>query len=467
MTTAVRGHSVQPAAAPVAAAPPEPLGVLVIGRKRPGFDQQWNEIIRRRAADAIAALGYEAVGADSPVVDDQTLASAMNRIRARGCRALVVLQPSLGHGQLSLSVMQQWAGPVILWATPERSEGEKVSSCSLVAQHLWASTLRQSNHPFELVCGDPDEDAVRQSLRQAVAVSQTAVSLRQSKVGLVGSCAPGFLGMRVDLFAMKRQLGVQLQDLSLPMFIDRVRAVSEKAVNEDLEHVRELRLTLRNVTDVDLAVQSRLYLALLDLIREEQLDALAVQEWPELPNVLGQWPYLAMSRLMAEGQPVAMEGDADAAVAVLAAKHLGAGTGFITDWLEHDDQTIHFWHPGICPLNMIESPTLATHFNIEKPMVVDGPLRVNQPVTVARIWRCDDRYVATAFEGRTIPLRRKLTGNQALVRVDGGGVARWFDTLCHAGLPHHPILFAGHHCDTFRRLARMLGIGWISKESVQ
>jgi len=96
-------------------------------------------------------------------------------------------------------------------------------------------------------------------------------------------------------------------------------------------------------------------------------------------------------------------------------------------------------------------------------MVVDGPLRVDQPVTIARIWRRDDRYVATAFEGRTIPLRRKLTGNQCLVQVDGAGVTDWFDTLCHAGMPHHPILFFGRQRDAFRRVVRMLKVDWISK----
>jgi L-fucose isomerase-like protein len=242
--------------------------------------------------------------------------------------------------------------------------------------------------------------------------------------------------------------------------------VVEGEVRKDVERVRALNLPMHNVTSDDFATQSRFYLALLELMREEQLDALAVQEWPELPNVLGQWPYLAMSRLVEEGYAVSMEGDADAAVALLAAKHLGMGHGFVTDWLEHDGETIHFWHPGTAPLGMIDCPSLNAHFNIERPMVVDGPLRVDQPMTVMRIWRCDDRYVATAFEGRTIPLRRKLTGNQCMVRVDGGGVGAWLDTLCHAGMPHHPILFVGHHRETFRRLARMLKIDWIAKDAV-
>jgi hypothetical protein len=144
---------------------------------------------------------------------------------------------------------------------------------------------------------------------------------------------------------------------------------------------------------------------------------------------------------------------------------MGAGHGFITDWLEHDDRTIHLWHPGTAPLSMIEDASLGPHFNIEKPMVVDGPLRVDQPVTIARLWRCDDRYAATAFEGCTIPLRRKLTGNQCLVEVDGAGVSAWFDTLCHRGMPHHPIVFVGHHRELLRRMARMLGIDWLAKEA--
>jgi len=103
------------------------------------------------------------------------------------------------------------------------------------------------------------------------------------------------------------------------------------------------------------------------------------------------------------------------------------------------------------------------HFNIAKPIVIDGQLRENEPVTIARLWRCDERYHLTAFEGRSIPMSRRLTGNTAKVEVTGGHVPDWFDTLCHAGTPHHPVLFYGHHCGLLRRLARMLAIHWIEK----
>ncbi len=445
-----------------AAAKNTEIGVLVIGRKRPGFDQQWNEIMRGKSLEGLKALGYTAVGAESPVIDDQTIRAALTRIRDRNCRALVVLQPSLGAGQLAFTVMQEWPGPVILWATPERPTGEKVSSCSLVAQHLWCASMRQSNHPFEFVYGDPDSKDVRDSLRDAIAMSHAAMKLKHAKVGVVGAQAPGFIPMASDPFTLRQKLGAQLHSLSLIQFVDRVRAIEQGEVDQDLQKVRDLKLPLNGVSAEDLTIQSRTYLAMKQLIEEEQLDALAMQEWPELPNVLGQWPYLAMSRLQDDGFPLSMEGDVDAAITLLLAYEIGTGKGFITDWLEHDAQTITFWHAGIAPISMLNKPSLGQHFNIAKPMVVDGNLRENQPMTMARLWRCDDRYHATAFQAKSIPSPRQLTGNIVTLKLDDASVYQRFDTLLHAGMPHHPVLFVGHHAERFFRLARLLNVNWVN-----
>jgi L-fucose isomerase-like protein len=447
--------------------PPRKLGLLTIGRKRPGFDQEWNQIMRSRADEALKACGFEVVRAEQPVIDDQTIRAALDLIRQARCEVLLVLQPSLGNGQLALTVSQEWDAPLVLWATPERTEPQIVSSCSLVAQHLWASVLRQAGRPFEFVYGDPTVQKTRESLRTVAAICRTVLALKHAKVALVGQHAPGFLNMAADVPLIRRALGAQLHPLSLPQFIDRARGIDEQQVARDVNRVREMHLPMNGVSVDDLAVNSRYYLALLELFAEEQLDAMAVQCWPELPNVMGQWPYLAFSRLSDEGRVVALEGDVDGALTCLLARLLGLGVGFITDWLEHDQSTITFWHPGNAPLRLCEpvgspgGPSLGKHFNITKPLVVDGALRTNKPVTIARLWRCDDQYHLTACEGRIIPARRKLSGNHALVEVRDRDVRDWFDTLCHAGVPHHVVLFDGHHRDTFRRLARAMKIGWL------
>ncbi len=446
----------------------QPIGVLIIGRKRPGFDQEWNGIMVRRCLGALAEMQFDCIGAETPVVDEPTIRAAITKIKSGGCESLVVLQPSLGNGQLSLTVAQEWSGPVVLWATPERQESPKASSCSLVAQHLWASVFRQEKHPFELVYGDANDAVVRADLRRAIALSNTLTRLKKSKVGLVGSHAPGFLAMQVDGFALQRQIGPQLHTLSLTQFFDRAGAIDDARAKDDAEKVRKMGFPMTGVSVDDLPTNSRIYLALNDLIAEESLDAIAVQCWPEFANVLGQWPYLAFTRLSHDGVPMAMEGDVDGALLCLLAKHLGLGEGFITDWLEHDPRSITFWHAGIAPLSLCNpigspnGPHLAKHFNIEKPLVVDGALRVNEPVTIARLWRCDGTYRMTAFEGKTVEEHRPLTGNTARVECPGRDVGKIFDDLLHEGMPHHPVIFFGRHTQTLRRLARMMDSGWVA-----
>jgi L-fucose isomerase-like protein len=339
----------------------------------------------------------------------------------------------------------------------------------LVGQHLFASICRQANHPFELVYAGPEgaSGSMEGNLLQAVALASAAKHLRQDKVGVVGTHVPGFIDLAADPFLIHQTFGLQLHSLSLPQFIDRVNNVEEQAVRADILEARKLGLTTENdPPDAQLAMSSRYFLAMKDLMREMNLKALALQCWPELPNVLGHWPYFAVSRLTTAGNAVSIEGDVDGAIGSLMGCRLGIGPGFLTDWLEHGDSTVLFWHPGMAPLSMCnpsgsaEGPSLGDHFNGARPFVVNGPLQTGHPVTVSRLWRCDNKYHMMAFEGQAIAPTRNVSGNSLLVEVSGAPVPERFDRLIHAGLPHHVTVHFGNHGDTFRRLARIFRVEW-------
>jgi len=188
-----------------------------------------------------------------------------------------------------------------------------------------------SKHPFEIVYGDPSDSQTRTEISQAILLCEAREKLSRAKLGAIGGNAPGFLAMAPDTFAMKQKLGVQLAMLSLTQFIDQVRGIDDAAAKRDVDRVRAMKISIRDVTVDDLDLQSRYYLALRQLVQEEGLDALSLQDWPELRSNPGQWPYLAMSRLVDEQIPIGKEGDADGAILCLIAKHLQMGPGFITD----------------------------------------------------------------------------------------------------------------------------------------
>jgi L-fucose isomerase-like protein len=322
-------------------------------------------------------------------------------------------------------------------------------------------------HTFELVYGDPDLPQTRQRLNEAVRLASTVRGLRSVRLGLIGGQAPGYFAMGADPFVIHRGLGPQVQTFSLLEFANVVNGLSEAAVAEDVAKVKALGLPHKDTSDKDLPMASRMYLAMRSFLDDESLDAMTIRCWPELPNTFGQWPYLGIARLTDEGRAVACEGDADGALSAWIGESMGMGRSYLTDWLEHDRETITLWHGGAAPMGLCApvgepgGPRVACHFNIKKPAVVEATLRENMPVTIMRLWRCDGSYHLTARDGQTIKPKRHLMGTNGLAGLDKQDAGEWFEELCYEGMPHHVLAFEGHHAPQFRRLARVLGIRFV------
>jgi L-fucose isomerase-like protein len=199
----------------------------------------------------------------------------------------------------------------------------------------------------------------------------------------------------------------------------------------------------------------------------ENLGAMTIRCWPEMPNTFSQWPYLGVARLAEEGRAVAIEGDVDGALTAWIGEQLGMGRCYLSDWLEHDRETITIWHGGAAPMSLCSqpgkpgAPRIARHFNIKKPAVIEATIRENLPATLTRIWRCDGDYHLTAREGTTLKPRRHLMATDGLTRLNNQDPGEWFEELCHAGMPHHIALFHGHHEALLRRFARVMKMKFI------
>ncbi len=341
-----------------------------------------------------------------------------------------------------------------------------ISSCSLVGAHVWATSLRQMGRSFEILKGDPEDEETLAKLDTSVRIAGIIQKLNHTRVGVVGGQVPGFLSMATDPFVMHRGLGVQLQTYSLIEFENVAKDLSVEAVNADVDKAKALGLEFKDATEDDLPMASRLYLAMRHFIESENLDALAVRCWPEMPNVFGQWPYLGMARLADEGFAIACEGDADGAIGALIGEMFGMGRCYLSDWLEHDEETITLWHVGAAPPSLCP-PTgepgaakMAKHFNIKKPTVLEGEIKADMPLTLFRLWRYEGEYCLTACDGMSEKPRRKLMMSNGQARLLNRNPNEWFEDLCYAGMPHHLNVFPGHHSAKLKRFARVAGIRW-------
>lgn len=437
------------------------VGVLFLGRRRPGFDMDWGKQMEERVRKQLKGARISFFEPPEKAVDDASLRRAMAACEAEKVDAIVLLQATMGDGRLSPTLAQLWPHPLILWATPEKQDGDMISSCSLVGVHCWASVLRQMGHPFELVYGDPDAAETVRRFSEAVHLAATVRRLKTVRMGVIGGQAPGYFAMSADPFDVYRGTGAQVQTYSLIEFSNVVNELAAEAVAADVAKVKALGYAHKDTTDDDLPMASRLYLAMKSFFENENLDTLTVREWPEMPNIFGQWPYLGVARLADEGRAIGIEGDADGALGAWLVESLGLGRCYLSDWLEHDKQHITLWHGGAAPMSLCEpvgtpgGPKIARHFNIKKPACLEATVRAGMPITVYRFWRCDGKYIFSAREGETLKPRRHLMMTNCLARMncDPGD---WFEELCHAGMPHHVAVVQGHHAKFLQRLARVM-----------
>jgi L-fucose isomerase-like protein len=437
------------------------VGIIFLGRRRPGFDMDWGKQMEERVRAVLSKNRFSIFEPSEKAIDDPSMRRVLSECTAQKADALVLLQTTMGDGRLAPTLAQLWPDPLILWATPEKPDGDMISSCSLVGAHCWASVLRQMGHAFELVYGEPEGAETQLRFREAVAMAVTVRGLRSVRVGIVGGQAPGYFAMGADPFTVHHGLGAQVQTFSLIEFSNVANELSAEAVANDVTKVKALGLPHKDTTDDDLPMASRLYLAMRAFVDNERLDTLTIREWPEMPNTFGQWPYLGVARLTDEGRAVGIEGDADGSLSAWIAESLGLGRCYLSDWLEHGSETITLWHGGAAPMSLCEpvgspgGPRIARHFNIKKPAVIEATLRANMSITVFRFWRLDGKYFLTAREGETIKPKRQLMATNALARMKEDP-RDWFEELCHEGMPHHVAVVQGHHAAFLKRFARVM-----------
>ncbi len=443
------------------------IGLLILGRKRPGFDPEWGAEVTAGIRRVLDQSPWPVLVPSENIADDVELSRAVELCRREGVTTLVVVQPTISDGRLAPLLSRLWRRPLVFWATTEKPSGAMISANSLVGTHVMVATLRQLGHPLEFVYGHPDDPELVRRLHRSILAVHTAQALSESVFGLIGYHAPGFVDFHADPVFLNATLDSQLYHMSTSELIARVREFTDSEIRSDMQDLYDLGLPVGDAFDADpgeaMEMQARYYRAFRNIFSEEHMNALAFRCWPDLPTVTGHWPYLALAKLVSEGMPIAMEGDVDGAMCSLIAESLEIGPVYLSDWLEHTRNTATIWHTGAAPFQLCEAvgqsggPRIGVQFNNRKPTVVDASIRAGMEVTMYRLWRYQDGYCMTALEGRTLRPDRDRMATNGLFETDWVDVRDWFEDMVQVGMPHHLCIVEGTHRDTLGRVARLIG----------
>jgi L-fucose isomerase-like protein len=183
------------------------------------------------------------------------------------------------------------------------------------------------------------------------------------RVGAIGARTTPFKTVRFDELALQKR-GITVETYDLSDLFKRMASLSD-----DDTKVSAYRAKLGDYTrwtgvpDMALKSLARLGVALDALIREAELDAVAVRCWTEMQQVLGVSPCVVMSEMNERGVEAACEVDVGNAVTMRALRLASGRPAACLDWNNNygdDEDKCILFHCGPVPQSLMSGKGLVT-----------------------------------------------------------------------------------------------------------
>jgi L-fucose isomerase len=248
-------------------------------------DATWAESFVRKFeanhADARAAL--QAQGFDVQTAAGASLARTYRRTIAQACElrhagidVLVLLVPDWTYSSNAVAGALNAGVPVIVWSDAHAEQN------GIVGAAIVRGALEDAGVRAKLVHGLPSDPATMARIAVLCRGIAAATKLRNTKIGVGGGRSMGMYAAHVDPTVVRRMFGVEIDFWEQVELIGLAQAYPQPEVNELVAWVhREFGAVTAKPEVVE--AQARMYLALRDLARLREYDALCVKCLPELP----------------------------------------------------------------------------------------------------------------------------------------------------------------------------------------
>jgi L-arabinose isomerase len=285
----------------------------------PGLRQAREDWVRQRVLPALDAKAQ--VLFNDAVFRRETIEAEVARLETAGAEALLVLLLTYSPSQLALPALKRTTLPILIWNTQELFAVDGAfSTAAMIDNHGvhgsqdLANVLTRGGVKFRYLTSHLSDPGALDELRAFFAAASAVRRLRAARVGLLGYPFPGMGDFAVDTTHLAASLGCGWTVLTVEDYIQRAAAADTPAVATLLADYAESYDIAKDITGADLESTARVELALRGMVADHHLDALTYQflafgDDERTPNV----PFVAASRLMAEGVGFGGEGDLIAA----------------------------------------------------------------------------------------------------------------------------------------------------------
>ncbi len=242
-----------------------------------------------------------------------------------------------------------------LWGVPEgapTAEGGLPLN-SFTAVNMYNSILKTYltgyKKPVKWFFGRVGDALFDQRIRITIQALTALVNLQGARIGLLGGVAPGFDNLKVDERDLLERFGVEVITIEFDQVLQRAQAATEETIQTGKTAL--LKGTARVDTGLDSALNksASVYAAVESLVKEHNLDAVAISCWPRFQELMQVAVCSVVGALNGAGLVAACEGDLTSAVSMLTLSDLNqSAVVTLMDLVTIDDQddSLLMWHCG-------------------------------------------------------------------------------------------------------------------------
>jgi L-fucose isomerase-like protein len=426
------------------------IGVVCLARKT--FDYE------------AAAQIYEKIRADLNLIEDvefhctpellfepEDAGRAAEELQRFGADALVAISGTFHLGNLLLEITKKLNHPpLLLWGLNELPyDSGKIRLNTVCGVNLDASNLYKAGIRNYYAVFGPEID------RDWLAAMQAIATLKNARIGLIGSRAHTFYNVAFDELDTWRELGLLVDQYSLQELLDYpAGADAERNWLSMLGH----NFKQDDINEQQALLTARLAAKLDGFMADRNLTSLALRCWPEFAASYGIAPCGSLSLVQSKGRIIACEGDVEGAISMLIHRALGAETPFLADLsqvnFEKDEALL--WHCGVAPCNLWDGRCEISldSYHAGGRGVTAGFVLKEGALSLLRLDSAGRERRLFSREGLSLPMEKELKGTYARVKFDGG-VKALLEQVIYNGIAHHVSVAYGSYRRPLEIMARI------------
>nr|WP_154892503.1 hypothetical protein [Paenibacillus xylanexedens] len=436
--------------------------ILYVPIGRLTFDMEIAETYYRESLDWLTkAYGDGVIAPKQILTSPEYLKDFLESVKDQEIDTILYQSVTFADGEFMVQILDYFREPVIVWSVREPSVGGRLRLNSLTGGNSTSNVLRNHNHPFAFVLGNPDEEALQTRLVKEINVMKVIKALSKMKIGVVGDYPPGFFFSDASEPELKKTLGVSLQKFDLQQAFDECVHLPEEEWTPEIDRAEQQVIGLnRKDETVKKFAQFSTYIK--KQIEHEEISALAMRCWPDFFNELGAAPCSTLSQFTEDGLVTSCESDIHGSISMFILRELSGGKAPYLGDLVHvneDSNSVVFWHCGAGAYSLANPATGATagvHPNRKIGFAMDFGLKAGE-VTIFRVSHTPEGYRLLVLRGEALDVEQPFSGTSVEVALQTDVTDTLYEMM-HAGYEPHFALVYGDVADELVELGRMLRI---------